>query len=232
MPTSLLDAPTDTTAPGLLEWIESTILLEDLDGLSRAEILHRLAGVGGGDETEVGLVFSEVRRRRAVAPELYPFNVDDELIVRDRNVDHAIYEALLLMSLQEADFRQRRRFEIGGLILDRLGRDALLSYLGFGARAVRFAWPPRGERPADFKQGLAWLAAHLGLPTGQGPWNPQRKDGASTSLHGSHSPTACQSSSLCWLSAPFSSTSRAKLEMSSRSPGCIGSCSAGRRTRP
>lgn len=112
-----------------------------------------------------------------MAPGVYPFEAQAGLLRLRPAVDYWVYLALLLMSVEDADFRRRRQFNVPNLVFDRLARDALLSLLGPKASSRRFAWPRSDGRPTKFDAAVAWLADLLDLPLGAGEKRPDRKDG-------------------------------------------------------
>lgn len=169
--------PSSITPVALADWAEAVLLVEGLDLLSKAEVRRRLAPIVEPEEAELALMLSEFRRRAGLGPEVYPFRADLNVIRRVPDIDPSMYEALLLLSLEEADFRRRKRWNTANLLMDRLARDALTSYLGPGAVGRRFAWPASDGRPKPFEEAIRWLADVLNLELGRGPKNPNKKDG-------------------------------------------------------
>src|SRR5699024_4280 len=99
------------------------------------------------------------------------------VIERVAGRDASIYEALLLLSLDGTKFRKDKDWNDADKILDRLGRDALIAYLGLGAQGRRFASPASDGRPTGFSPAVRWIAGLLNLEVGVGPKNPHKKDG-------------------------------------------------------
>ena len=55
-------------------------------------------------------------------------------------------------------------------------KQALIRYLGAGARGVRFAFPSSNGRPPGFPEAVSWLAGLLNLSTGKAIPRPRVKD--------------------------------------------------------
>jgi hypothetical protein len=169
--------PAATDPVELADWVEAILLVEGIDAISKAEMGGRLAPMGTPDESQLAMILSEVRRREGLGPGFYPFRVDHNVVERVPGIDTSVYEVLLLLSLEYAHFRFRQDWNTANLIMDRVARLALLSYMGPGSESVLFAWPVSGGRPTNFLDALEWLATHLGLELGKGPQNPHVKDG-------------------------------------------------------
>lgn len=165
-------------ASALADWAESVVLVEERETLGRGPLRGRLGDAGPGDEVELGLLFSEVRRRHALANAVYPFRLT-ELGITRTHVDPSVYEFLLTCSLEDASFRSEARWREANNILDWLTREALRTYLGGEAEAVLFSWPVADSdgRPQSFDEAVTWLADKLNLPEGSGERTPWKKDG-------------------------------------------------------
>jgi hypothetical protein len=172
-----LEIPASTNPVVLADWAEAVILSEDLDLLSKSEIKRRTASTGSPEESDLSLMLGEIRRRGGIAGGGYPFRADQNVIERLRAVDALVYEALLLLSVRNTEFRKKKLWNTANLIMDRLARDAIREYVGSGSTALRFAWPVSDGRPKDFTEAIKWLANHLDLELGAGPKNPAKKDG-------------------------------------------------------
>jgi len=176
---SALSQPTQSDAHTLADWAEALMEIEQRQVLSRSTLRTRLRDVLSHDETELDLLFSEVRRRSAASATIYPYTVDATRIVRS-GTDGTVYCYLLLLALEEAPFRKAGKFARVEFGLDLLAVAALKAYLGDAALGVRFAWPPGkgpGRRPTRFPEAVSWLADQLNLPTGSGRRSPSKKDG-------------------------------------------------------
>lgn len=169
--------PSSSSPVDLADWAEAVMLAEGVDSLSKAEVRRRLSSTGAPDDTELGLLWGELRRRAGLGVDVYPFQVGAGVLDRLATVDPTRYAALLLLSLEYAAFRRRKRWGAANLILDRLARDALVAYLGSGGEGLRFAWPQSDGRPIQFTAAIRWLADLLNLEVGSGTKNPSRKDG-------------------------------------------------------
>jgi hypothetical protein len=161
-----LPEPADFHPWTFTEWIEATMVLEELDEISRTALSERFpAGMSPGED-EVEQMLSEVRRRSAAAPDSYPFAVADTRVVRQEGVDAVPYDFLLLLSLQYAPYRREGRFEEINPAFELLAREALVRHLGRGAEGRRFAYPTRDDRPESFREAVVWLARLMGLEIG------------------------------------------------------------------
>lgn len=166
MPPSQLPDPADFDAWTLAEWVEATLLLEELTEISRTSLRERFSAGLAPDQAEIDSMVAEVRRRAASAPSCYPYRVDGTRVMRDDSVDSTAYDFLLLLSLQYAPYRREKRFEEINPAFELLTREALVRHLGPEARGVRFAWPPRDDRPQKFPEAVPWLAEQMGLEIG------------------------------------------------------------------
>src|SRR5258707_1228661 len=136
-----LDLPASFDAWELVDWIETSMVLADETSWSRTAILDSFASGAEPDQAELDYAFEEIRRRATVAPNVYPFRIDEDsgVIERDANVDPRVYEFLVIVSIGGAPFRKRNQFTKVNAIFDLLVREALRSYMGApDAQAVRF----------------------------------------------------------------------------------------------
>lgn len=180
MPESQVPVPTTPDGPSLADWAESAAIIEDRRHMSRSNLRSRLIG-GTLDEeqdadTHVEILLSEVSRRARIAPAAYPFRETRIGLSRKEGVDRAPYEFLLWLAVS-THFREQRRFPEIDELFDNLVAQALSAYLGKGARAVRFGWPPSGDRPTGFPEAISWLADLLDLKQGAGTPISDSNDG-------------------------------------------------------
>jgi len=161
-----LPDPADFDAWTLAEWVEATLLLEELDGLSRTSFRERFSAGLEPDQPEIERMEAEVRRRALCAPDAYPYRVEGTRVVRPGSMDSTVYDFLLVLSLERAPYRKESRFEDINPAFELLTREALLRHLGPGAQAVRFGSPARDDRPAGFPEAVPWLARKMGLEVG------------------------------------------------------------------
>jgi hypothetical protein len=161
-----LPEPADFHPWTFTEWIEATIVLEELDELSRTALSERFPAGMSPNEDEVEQMLGEVRRRASAAPGAYPFCVEDTRVARQVAVDPVPYDFLLLLSLQHAPYRRDQRFEEINPAFELLAREALIRQLGPGSDGRRFAYPTRDGRPESFREAVIWLAKLMGLETG------------------------------------------------------------------
>lgn len=159
-----LDLPAGFSPFELTEWIESFMIINGLDSLSRSAISNTFPAGQGPDGAELDECFGEVRRRAEVSPKFYPFRATKEGVTRSNDVDGAAYDFLDVLAIEAAPYRHEGRYNEIGPFFELLVREALLSYMG-GGYAVRFGWPGDG-RPEMLVDGIAWVAGQMGLPVG------------------------------------------------------------------
>lgn len=164
----------------LADWAEAALLIEDRKHFSRSMLRQRLANTSfiEGDEldAQLDLLLGEVARRVRIAPEVYPFEETAIGLSRRRDVEQALYEFLLWLSVSPR-YREENRFSEIDALFDGIVQCALIAYLGPGARGVRFAFPSKDGRPPGFEQAVQWLAELLNLTTGKLIPRPKVKDG-------------------------------------------------------
>jgi hypothetical protein len=175
-PEAGLGPPASEDGSALADWAEAVMLLEEAPRLSRATLRSRASEVGPADEMQLDLLYAEIGRRRSIAPRSYPFQVDATGVVR-RRVDKRLYELLLLLSLEQAPYRERGAWVRASRILELVGAAALAAYWGPRAQAVQFGWPSIDGRPKNFSAAITWLAEVLELPEGGEDRSSAKKDG-------------------------------------------------------
>jgi hypothetical protein len=166
MPPAQLPDPGDFDAWTLAEWIEASLLLDELPEISRTSLRERFTAGMEPDQAEIDSAMGEVRRRAAILSQRYPYRAEGTRVIRLDTVDSTVYDFLLLLSLQHAPYRLEKRFEEINPAFELLAREALVGHLGPGARGVRFAWPARDDRPQQFSKAVPWLAKLMGLELG------------------------------------------------------------------
>jgi hypothetical protein len=176
MSESILRPPASRQVGALADWIEATMAIEGRSMLAKALIRRRLAADGNDDEASISLVMTEVRRRRRIAGDLYPFDAVGAGVRRSA-VAHRAYEFLLLCSLDDAPFRQDQNWSNAVRLFEQLAAAALGSLFGPGTRGLRFGYPPEPGRPERFADALKWLADDLGLAVGAGKASSNEQDG-------------------------------------------------------
>jgi hypothetical protein len=123
------------------------------------------------------MVFEELRRRRRVLRERYPFSQVPGLVTLVPKRQALTYIFLLCIAKSE-NFRAERRYAEVDEPCDEVVREALKGYLGApGTRGLRFGHPASGDRPSDFPEAVAWLAERLCLPLGSGTPRAASNDG-------------------------------------------------------
>lgn len=168
---------------GLADWLEAIILIERRRSVSRASLRQMLANTlffddAFGDQLDIAIemMLREVRRRRVLAPKIYPFRELPVGVEFDSRIDSTAYQFMLLVSISQPLRMEKRQQEVEN-VFDSLVLQALVQYLGAGSRGVRFGWPPHGKRPTKFRVAIKWLADGLGLSVGKGKTRPRSKDG-------------------------------------------------------
>jgi hypothetical protein len=163
-----LPDPEDFHPWSLTEWVESTMVFESLDEISRTEIVDRFPTGMKPNQDEIDRALREIRRRSSAAPGLYPFRATDSRVERPGGVDATVNDFLVLAALRWAPYRDQdsSRFEEVNPAFELLAREALVRHLGPGAEGRRMAWPARDDRPKAFPEALEWLALEMSLETG------------------------------------------------------------------
>lgn len=177
---SLLPDPAGGEDAGTLaDWAEATLLIEDRRRLSRAAIRQRLVGASGDDGGELllDLLLAEVQRRERLAPAAYPYTSDGTSIERRAGIEARPYHFILLLAASPNFRNANDAFDEPVELFDYLVVQALRSYLGPSAVAIRFGHPSRDGRPPSFPDAVGWLADQMNL--GRGPSEPswRRRDG-------------------------------------------------------
>lgn len=176
------EVPLPSTVNGctLADWAEGTLLAEERKSLSKASIRQRLSNalhLDHGDlDVQMGLLFSEIRRRMLLASPNYPFRGSSAGLTRDATVDKVVYEFLLWLSISPTFREEERQSEVDQLF-DDLAKLAAARYLGQGAVSVRFAHPSSDGRPSGFKAAIGWLCDLMDLPVGEANPRSAIKDG-------------------------------------------------------
>jgi hypothetical protein len=196
-----LTTPSGSDVASLADWAELLVLTQSTDGISTARLNELLLGEGSDaaeeefdrddaddgevGELELGLIdegrgerevkieqlLDEVTLRLSLGPSLYPFERQDERLVRRVAVGADIYILLLVISWPEASFRRQRRAYQIEAAFDHIALEALRRYLGRGARGIRFARnahnpEDNAQRPQKFKDAIDWLRIQLMLSRG------------------------------------------------------------------
>jgi hypothetical protein len=122
-------------------------------------------------DVKVELVFSEVGRRRAAAPDVYPFAEEDRSVMHIGACGEAAYLFLLVLGQEDLPYRVDRRTHEVEAAYDDLCAIALERYLGRDADSVRFARNSSDPddpdaRPASFREAVVWLRKKLALTPG------------------------------------------------------------------
>lgn len=176
----LLDVPDLDEIPSLTDWFEVAFLAAGSKSKTHAQLRDTLTAAVAASAEEVelasNLVFKEVKRRRQICGNRYPFIVEEKSVLYDDAADGEFYKFLLLVVASPLLRNEKRHDEVDQLF-DDLVLDAIRGYLGEGSAAVRFGWPASGGRPKKFGDAIAWLTAQMNLQPGVGVALPQSKDG-------------------------------------------------------
>lgn len=131
-----------------------------------------LLDTGRGErEMRVELLLDEVALRLRLGPRMYPYQRVGERLVQREAPGADVYLFLLILSSEEAAFREDRRAHQVEAAYDEIALLALRRYLGRGARGVRFAKNAHvsgdnATRPQKFREAITWLREHLELGKG------------------------------------------------------------------
>ena len=112
--------------------------------------------------SEIGI---EVRRRKNVLGDAYPFRVSGNRLIY-RASSTLAYEFCLAVC--ESPSLTEGRYKVLPRAFERLARDVLVCFLGPGAKGQRTGWPPDRDRPKRFKD----LIQKLNRLTGEWVWSP------------------------------------------------------------
>lgn len=176
-----LPVPPPQEPQELVDWIELTLLSEGRRRLSRTILRARLRDAlflsSAELEETIDFAFQEIDRRRRRAPNGYPFQSGSGGVNRSEGPQIFPYAFLLALS-RSPRFRDNRAAQQHAAVLfERLLTVAMRQYLGERARAVRFGWPPRGDRAGNFGEALQWLGKQMGVAPGPGYRPPEQNDG-------------------------------------------------------
>lgn len=164
----------------MADWAELTMLAQGNRRLPRASLRRAIRTATMLQEAEVDLacdfILREVRRRRRLADEAYPFDeVDGGVEVRV--VRNALPYTFMLCASASPLLRKEKRYPEVDALFDNLVLDALKVYMGGTARGVRFGWPRSAGAPVNFYKALDWLASQMRVQRGPSTDIPDRKDG-------------------------------------------------------
>jgi hypothetical protein len=150
------------------------------DGEEEADEDHTETEIPGFDlrdegeaerDIRVEQLFSEIELRLRIGPRLYPFEVVDEQIVERDALGKPVYLLLLILSSDEAGYRDERRAHEVEATFDSIALTAVRQFLGPNTVGVRFArnsHDPEDEltRPALFSEAIKWLRHQIDLRPG------------------------------------------------------------------
>lgn len=122
-------------------------------------------------DIRVEQLFGEIELRLRIGPRLYPLEVVDEQIVEREAVGKPVYLLLLILSSDEANYRDERRTHEVEATFDSIALAAMRQFFGANAVGVRFARnshdaEDESTRPALFSEAIKWLRDQMDLRPG------------------------------------------------------------------
>ena len=162
----------------LADWAEAIMLAEGIRQLSKSRLRAYIREAFSDDNAEdlMERVLAEVRRRRFLCSEGYPFEQDFSGMKLLHEPEASAYLFLLCISISES-FRTGSRFKETDELFDVLVLDALRLYLGAGCKGERFGSPASGDRPKNFADSVRWLCTKMKLAPGPGKARKHAGDG-------------------------------------------------------
>lgn len=177
MTTGLLEVPTDFTAYDLAQWVEVTMILEDLQTFTRAGIENRFPVNQRPDAAEMDELFAEIGRRAESFPSYYPHRAVDEEIKTADEADPTVYRLLVVLSIESAPFRTEYRYNEISPSLELITCEALRGMMGSDGQARRFGWPNDDGRPENLGKAIEWIAEEMGdLEVSKDLWDDVNDD--------------------------------------------------------
>lgn len=174
--TGQLPPPLSYSPHVLVEYVETAMLVEDINHMSIAELTSRWPAGNRPSATDTSTIRPDIAARAELMPGIYPYRADEQGIERRSDVNSTVYDFLLLLSLEHAPYRRAREYNGSNKILDLLLREALAARLGPGSEGVRFGTPVQDGRPEDFIEAVTWLADKMGVADGQRDRPPDDND--------------------------------------------------------
>lgn len=158
-----VEPPKGNDAIELAHYIEAELLVSGDEYVSMAEIRDGWTSGQAPSEEEIDFALTEIDTRRQLMGEHYPYLTVDQgvLLVDDETRD--LYSFLHLLSLKETPLRLTKDYPRSDPLFDAVVREVVKAALGVSSQAIEFGWPPRGGRPAEFPQAVAWLAERMGV---------------------------------------------------------------------
>ncbi|MEV7932574.1 hypothetical protein [Curtobacterium sp. NPDC089185] len=163
MSEEFMDVPTDFDPLSLADWLEASMVVFGMYTVSRSAIARQWSSGQGPDSAELDELFGEVQRRTAMFPDLYPFRVVSESVVIPEYIPSPIYFMLILLTFRGRLIKNPSSLASITPAFEALVRDAVLAYIGAGARGVRFGYPSSEGRPKDLPDAVRWVAELMGL---------------------------------------------------------------------
>lgn len=158
-----VEPPTDFDPHTLAEFIECESIVSPDEYLSLSE-LRGLFPVGAQpNDDDLTFAFAEIERRGRDFGTHYPFLVDDRGVLMVESESSALYSLLVILSVRGTQVRREGEYRRSDPLFDAVAREAFRAEQGSRAKALIFAWPPRGDRPAKFPEALKWAANAMGI---------------------------------------------------------------------
>lgn len=129
------------------------------------------------DEATLALALGEMRRRRSLLGDAYPFVLESSGARSLDTANEYPYAALLMLSEEQAPFRRQKDWTNGSVVFEELAVAALSAMMGERTRSLRFGTPHVTGRPPGFADAMRWLADEIGLPMGVAKRPSRRNDG-------------------------------------------------------
>jgi hypothetical protein len=181
MPSINIPAPSGADVVEFADWVEAAILAESKRRLSRAQLRSRTRDAlfmeGSELEEFTDLLLQEFERRKRNCPDGYPFVKVRGGLQKNEEVNSLAYGFLLMVCISPFFRKTTSEEQTAARLFEHVLLDALKSYLGPRSAGRRFGWPPRGDRPPAFGEGLDWLGRAIGLKPGPGHRPPEQNDG-------------------------------------------------------
>jgi hypothetical protein len=144
----------------------------DEDSVLMSDVELALIDEGRGErEMHLEQLLDEISLRLELGPKIYPFEHEDQRVVRRTTSGEQVYLFLLALSWEDLPGRRERRLHEVEAAYDMLALEALRRYLGRGARGIRFARNAHdpndnATRPKKFQDAIMWLRKELKLGVG------------------------------------------------------------------
>lgn len=167
------------SAAEVADLIETLVSLDEPRGYGLQGLLDRVRQCEP-DVERIDYAHHLLLRRQQYLGEIYPFVITHTFVGRRKPVTGPNnYIDLLTMSpaTPMRDAMSGPDIAACAEYFETFSVAVLKSFLGPGAKAIRFAWPSTSGRPPEFPAAVKWLADQMDLKLGSGYRPPRRKDG-------------------------------------------------------